>query len=31
MAEAVVVFDQALAESLAYRRKRAGQTSPRAG
>ena len=26
MAEAIVVFDQALAESLAYRRKRAGQT-----
>lgn len=26
MAEAVVVFDPALAESLAYRRKRAGQT-----
>jgi threonine aldolase len=26
MAEAVIVFDRALAESLAYRRKRAGQT-----
>ena len=26
MAEAILVFDQALAESLAYRRKRAGQT-----